>query len=232
MKAQLLSALLLSAALPLAAVAQDTSSGQQNSGNGSSSSDQDANGTGALDGSAQQNSGNGSSSSDEDANGTGAGSSGAAAQGNAGGDSSDPSAGSSTEQVGAGPGLSSANMFVTLPGSGTWRLNDLQGKTVYSADGSNIGEINDVVLSQNGSVSAVIIGVGGFLGMGEKNVAVNVGSLQVVPGDASGPTAATSDDSSTGPGSNSTTAASSRLVLNVTRDQLESAPAYTGMANP
>ncbi|PKR90257.1 hypothetical protein CXZ10_02385 [Pleomorphomonas diazotrophica] len=218
MKAQFLSALLLSAALPLAAVAQDNSSGSDSSGP-------------TLDGSAQQNSGNGSSG--DDSNGTGANSNGAAAQGNAGGDSTDPSAGSSTEQAGAGPGLSSANMFVTIPGSGSWRLNDLQGKTVYSADGSNIGEINDVVLSQNGSVSAVIIGVGGFLGMGEKNVAVNVGSLQVVPGDTSGPTAATSeesDDSPTGPGSNSS--ASSRLVLNVTRDQLESAPAYSGMASP
>jgi hypothetical protein len=49
------------------------------------------------------------------------------------------------------------------------------GANVWSsnAEGSeNIGNINDLVIGEDGSVEAVIIGVGGFLGMGEKNVAV------------------------------------------------------------
>ena len=41
------------------------------------------------------------------------------------------------------------------------------------AEGDNhIGDINNLVVAKDGSVDAVIIGVGGFLGMGEKNVAV------------------------------------------------------------
>ncbi len=211
MKTRLLSILLLTAAFPLAAAAQDTPTGSGNTG--SEASQSDTGNTGALDSMGT----------------TGK------ASGNAGGDATDPSASTSAEQPGAGPGASpSPDMFVTLPGSGTWRVADLQGKTVYSADGSNIGDINDVILSQNGGVGTVIIGVGGFLGIGEKNVAVNVSSLQVAPGAMSGPTAATgteSDDSETGPGSN--TAGPDRLFLNVTRAQLEAAPAYTvGMSTP
>jgi sporulation protein YlmC with PRC-barrel domain len=45
------------------------------------------------------------------------------------------------------------------------------------ANPEHIGDINDLIVGQNGSVDAVIIGVGGFLGVGEKNVAVPFDSL-------------------------------------------------------
>lgn len=76
----------------------------------------------------------------------------------------------------------SSETFVTIPETGAWRVSDLQGKAVYDANGESIGEINDVVVSQDGSVNAVIIGVGGFLGIGEKDVAVNTAALQLKPG--------------------------------------------------
>lgn len=44
----------------------------------------------------------------------------------------------------------------------------------------DIGEINDIVVTADGTVSAVILGVGGFLGIGERDVAVNMGALTVV----------------------------------------------------
>jgi len=70
----------------------------------------------------------------------------------------------------------------------------------------NIGDINDVVLGKDGSVKAVVLGVGGFLGMGEKNVAVSMNDIKFVQtGD--GP-----DDYS--------------LVVNTTKQALNSAPAY------
>ena len=72
--------------------------------------------------------------------------------------------------------------FVTVPETGAWRVSDFQGKAVYGSDGESIGEINDVLVSQDGSVNAVIIGVGGFLGIGEKNVAVDMSALQLGPG--------------------------------------------------
>jgi len=44
----------------------------------------------------------------------------------------------------------------------------------------NIGDINEIVLSRDGTVDAVVVGVGGFLGMGEKDVAVKMDSLRFV----------------------------------------------------
>lgn len=55
--------------------------------------------------------------------------------------------------------------------------DDFIGTTVYGANDENIGSINDVILSQEGSVEAVIIDVGGFLGIGAKSVAVSMDNL-------------------------------------------------------
>jgi sporulation protein YlmC with PRC-barrel domain len=51
-------------------------------------------------------------------------------------------------------------------------VNDWYKQSVYDPSNSKIGEIKDVLLSQDGKVNALIVGVGGFLGMGEKDVAV------------------------------------------------------------
>ena len=61
--------------------------------------------------------------------------------------------------------------------AGDIRAEDLVGTTVYGAADANLGEIGDVVLSQDGKVDAVIIDVGGFLGVGEKEVAVGMDNL-------------------------------------------------------
>jgi hypothetical protein len=44
----------------------------------------------------------------------------------------------------------------------------------------DIGEVNDVILGRDGQVKAVIIGVGGFIGIGEKDVAVEMSSIKMV----------------------------------------------------
>ncbi|MBD1549554.1 PRC-barrel domain-containing protein [Roseibium aggregatum] len=52
----------------------------------------------------------------------------------------------------------------------------LIGKMLYNGTGENaetIGDVNDIVLSPNGEAEAVVVGVGGFLGIGEKDVAVD-----------------------------------------------------------
>lgn len=149
-----------------------------------------------------------------------------------------------------------AGPFVTVPESGAWRVSDLQGKEVYGTENESIGQINDVLVSQNGSVNAVIVGVGGFLGIGEKNVAVDISALQLGPGNMSNAAAATE----TAPGvSGETTASTStatttpnsatpatdgaevaqgetgadrlpeRIVLNVTRQQVQDAPEFEGV---
>ena len=57
------------------------------------------------------------------------------------------------------------------------KAEELVGTTVYGANDENIGEIGDIVLTQDGKVDAVIIDVGGFLGVGEKPVAVGFDNL-------------------------------------------------------
>lgn len=54
----------------------------------------------------------------------------------------------------------------------------LIGTTVYGAGEENVGEIGDVILSDSGEIDSVIIDVGGFLGIGEKQVAVGMDNLQ------------------------------------------------------
>lgn len=47
-------------------------------------------------------------------------------------------------------------------------------------DWNDIGEVNNILLNRDGSVKAVILGVGGFLGIGEKDVAVRMSELRFV----------------------------------------------------
>lgn len=49
---------------------------------------------------------------------------------------------------------------------------DFMGQAIYTADNQSIGDINDLLVDKEGGVVAAVVGVGGFLGIGEKNVAV------------------------------------------------------------
>lgn len=73
-------------------------------------------------------------------------------------------------------------------------------------DMDSIGEINEIVLSDDGEVRAFVIGVGGFLGMGERNVAVTMDQVTF--------TTDAEDESET------------FIIVNTGKDQLENAPAY------
>ena len=55
------------------------------------------------------------------------------------------------------------------------------GATVYGPGDENLGDINDVILAKEGGIDAVVIGVGGFLGIGEKNVAVAFDQIEPRP---------------------------------------------------
>ncbi|EKF18817.1 PRC-barrel domain-containing protein [Nitratireductor pacificus] len=57
------------------------------------------------------------------------------------------------------------------------RTEELTGTTVYGANEENIGEIGDVIVSQDGKVDAILVDVGGFLGIGEKEVAIGMDNL-------------------------------------------------------
>jgi sporulation protein YlmC with PRC-barrel domain len=61
---------------------------------------------------------------------------------------------------------------------GEWRASKLVGVNVYNDANEKIGDINDVILDRSGKVENVVLGVGGFLGMGEHYVAVAYDSLK------------------------------------------------------
>ncbi len=59
----------------------------------------------------------------------------------------------------------------------------LLGKTVLGANGEEIGEVKDVILDpQTGEAKQLIVGSGGFLGIGQKNIPVDFADAQVQPG--------------------------------------------------
>lgn len=69
--------------------------------------------------------------------------------------------------------------------AGDISARDLLNESVKNAANETIGDINDVLIAGDGKVAAVIVGVGGFLGMGEKNVALPFDQLMFAK-DASG----------------------------------------------
>jgi hypothetical protein len=67
--------------------------------------------------------------------------------------------------------MTSAQMMTTLPQHVT-AVSNWYDQNVYDPQENKIGEIKDMLLDREGKVQAVIVSVGGFLGMGEKDVAV------------------------------------------------------------
>jgi len=77
-----------------------------------------------------------------------------------------------------GQGGAMQGQFMTKMETNQMMASDLIGTRVISANNESIGDINDVILDRNGQVMAAVIGVGGFLGIGEKDVAVPFRSLE------------------------------------------------------
>ena len=71
-----------------------------------------------------------------------------------------------------------ALQFTSTVSSDQMAVSKLSGTDVRNAAGDNLGDINDIVLDKAGKPTVAVIGVGGFLGMGEKNVGVPFQALQ------------------------------------------------------
>ena len=72
--------------------------------------------------------------------------------------------------------------FISEQPAGEWLARVFIGAPVQNSSGELIGDINDLVFGAAGHISAVALGVGGFLGMGEKIVAVPFSSLKINTG--------------------------------------------------
>jgi sporulation protein YlmC with PRC-barrel domain len=85
-----------------------------------------------------------------------------------------------------------------------WLVSTLIEKPAVNSQGETIGDVNDLVTDRNGKVIAALIGVGGFLGIGEKDVAVRFEDLKL-----------TRDDND-----------NVKVTLDVSKEMLASAPDY------
>lgn len=127
-----------------------------------------------------------------------------------------PGAGASTE---TDMSVSSKSVFTAPAGTDSGTVGSIQpkegqvlassfiGQNVYESDkndAATVGKLSDLIVNPEGKVEAAIIGVGGFLGVGQKDVAISPAQLQV----------ATRSDGKTW------------LVLKASKDQLNSAPAF------
>ena len=63
---------------------------------------------------------------------------------------------------------------------GNWRASKLVGLNVYNEKNESVGSINDMLTDKDGKIVAVVIGVGGFLGVGERQIAVTLDELNIV----------------------------------------------------
>jgi sporulation protein YlmC with PRC-barrel domain len=64
--------------------------------------------------------------------------------------------------------------------NGNWRTSKVVGLSVYNEANESLGSINDLLTDKAGNIKAVVIGVGGFLGVGEQLVAVPYDKIKFV----------------------------------------------------
>jgi sporulation protein YlmC with PRC-barrel domain len=74
---------------------------------------------------------------------------------------------------------SNSAQFLNKQESDDWLASNLIGKSVVNAQDESIGEINDLVTDRSGKIVAVLIGTGGILGIGEKDVGVRFEDLKL-----------------------------------------------------
>lgn len=124
---------------------------------------------------------------------------------------------------------------------GTWRTSKVVGLSVYNDNNESIGSINDLLMDKSGNIKAVVLGVGGFLGVGEHLVAMPFDKVKFVnePVAYTGTSSNTGSKSTTGTGSSSTTTGAApastskpnpwypdHAVVSATKDQLKAMPEF------
>src|SRR4030081_2050804 len=77
-------------------------------------------------------------------------------------------------------GTASAAVSDTSSLQGNWRASKRAGLSVYNDKNESVGSINDLLTDKSGNIKAVVIGVGGFLGVGEHLVAVPLDKVKFV----------------------------------------------------
>src|SRR3984893_18547551 len=106
--------------------------------------------------------------------------------------------------------------FIQAQGTDKWAFSNVNVRYVLGRDNARVGRVTHLRFDKSGKIEGLIVGVGGFLGIGEKNVAIDMSAFQVVPYGVSTNTAMSSENDPT------------RVNLNVswTKDELKAAPDF------
>lgn len=96
-----------------------------------------------------------------------------------------------------------------------WRGSQLIGLDVYNDKDENIGDINDVILGKDGKIELIVVGVGGWLGMGQHDVALRWEQVRI------------SEQPRKGDGANAEAGEKpDHAKVNMTKEQLKAMPAF------
>jgi sporulation protein YlmC with PRC-barrel domain len=133
---------------------------------------------------------------------------------------------------------------------GNWRASKLAGLSVYNDKNESVGSINDLLTDKSGNIKAVVIGVGGFLGVGEHLVAIPFDKVKFVTepvaySSASGAADPLTKKAPASPSTTTTGAANTapaaavkpnpwypdHAVFNATKDELKAMPEFKYATN-
>lgn len=108
--------------------------------------------------------------------------------------------------------------FIAAQSPDQWVFSKFKGTDVVAPNDETIGSVNDLLFDKNGKIIGVVVGVGGFLGIGQKNVAIDMGAFQPAPaatGNSSAPVSSAASDPT-----------NIRLKVAWTKDELMKAPDF------
>jgi sporulation protein YlmC with PRC-barrel domain len=135
----------------------------------------------------------------------------------------------------AAPAATAQPADAKLALKGNWRASKLMGLNVYNEANEKLGDINELLVDKSGKINAVVIGVGGFLGVGEHDIAVSIDKLKFVEEPvrtSSSSTSTTSRDTTTGAASTNTTNRNANdwvpdhAVMSGNKEQLKALPQF------
>jgi hypothetical protein len=90
---------------------------------------------------------------------------------------------SPASDAGMKSGSASGAAVISAQKADEWLASKFKGTDVLGPDNQKVGDVSDVLFSKDGKIDAYIVSVGGFLGVGSKDVALAPSAFQVVPGD-------------------------------------------------
>jgi sporulation protein YlmC with PRC-barrel domain len=93
----------------------------------------------------------------------------------------------------AAPAQMNTGNWMTQEQPGQWRASKLEGLDVYNQNNEKIGDISELLVDSSGKIQAVVVGVGGFLGIGERDVALPFDQIKFINEPRAVATATTTD---------------------------------------